>query len=154
MFYSYRCEYYINTSCGMTQIKDTSISFISEQCHVCYHYLASLTSSYRDMTAGCSFNCTAPQHNTTAYVGQTEVWCQIEVEPVCNMSLRDINVSQCWEGQRTRSDYNPMFPQQRFPHILDTRPANIRGKAGGERFNKVNPHHRDISPQQGVEHQL
>ena len=38
VFYSYRCEYYINTSCGMTQIKDTSISFISEQCHVCYHY--------------------------------------------------------------------------------------------------------------------
>ena len=47
-------------------------------------------------------------------------WC-LYVQAVCNMSLRDINVSQCWEGQHTqhtRSDHNPMFPQQRFPHIL------------------------------------
>ena len=75
VFYSCRCEYYINTSCRMTQIKDTSISFKSEQCHVCYHYLSSLTSSYRDMLAGCSFNC-------TAYVGHTGDWNQVEVELV------------------------------------------------------------------------
>ena len=51
----------------------------------------------RYLLAGCSFNC-------TAYVGQTDKLvacvCQLEVysiqsQPVCNMSLRDINVSQC-----------------------------------------------------------
>ena len=115
VFYSCRCEYYINTSCRMTQIKDTSISFKSEQCHVCYHYQSCPTSSYREMLAGCSFNC-------TAYVGHTEV----EVVSVCTGCMQYvIKGYKCFTMLRrttyttyTRSDRNPMFPQQRFPHIL------------------------------------
>ena len=93
VFYSCRCEYYINTSCRMTQIKDTSISFKSEQCHVCYHYLSSLTSSYRDMLAAV---LTVRHMWDTLATGirWRWSWC-LYVQAVCNMSLRDINVSQC-----------------------------------------------------------
>ena len=73
-------------------------------------------------------------------------WC-LYVQAVCNMSLRDINVSQCWEGQHTQHIQGQIAIQcfhNRDFHTSSCISANTTDRIR-ERFNKLNPHGRDVS---------